>query len=75
MSQRVPQTNEMLQNHFNEQVSFLCRSTSSFDSGYEDEAKRLAHILRLLLHNTKQSRSLLDQLCYQDRIGTKGDVG
>lgn len=51
-----------LQAHLDEQLGFLERSAASFDRGYEDEAKRLAVTLRVLLHETKQSRSLLGQL-------------
>jgi len=68
MGQKIPQTSERLRDHLKEQVSFLCRSASSFDTGYEDEAKRLAHILRVLLHDTSQSHSLLEQLGYLKRL-------
>ncbi|WP_457029470.1 hypothetical protein [Kitasatospora sp. P5_F3] len=45
-----------------ENLSFLKASSASFDEGFEAEAKRLAVALRVLLHNTQQSHSLLDQL-------------
>jgi hypothetical protein len=51
-----------LQAHFDEQLGFLERSAAAFDQGYEDEAKRLAVTLRVLLHETTQSHSLLGQL-------------
>lgn len=45
-----------------ENVSFLKASSASFDAGFESEAKRLAVTIRVLLHDTSQSHSLLDQL-------------
>jgi hypothetical protein len=51
-----------LQTHLDEQLGFLERSSAAFDEGYEDEAKRLAVTLRVLLHETTQSHSLLRQL-------------
>lgn len=59
---RVPQSEESLVEHLTEQVSFLCTSHKSFDDGFEGEAKRIAHILRVLLHDTRRSFSLLRQL-------------
>jgi hypothetical protein len=45
-----------------ESIDFLNLSASSFDNGYEAEAKRLAVTLRVLLHDTAQSHSLLGLL-------------
>jgi hypothetical protein len=45
-----------------EQVRFLERSADAFDRGFEDEAKRLAVVIRVLLHDTSSSRSLLELL-------------
>ncbi|MFD8571531.1 hypothetical protein [Streptomyces sp. NPDC059639] len=45
-----------------ENVSFLKASAASFDTGCEAEAKRLAVTLRVLLHDTAASSSLLAQL-------------
>jgi hypothetical protein len=45
-----------------EQVEFMKRSSWAFDRGFEDEAKRLAVVLRVLLHDTGASRSVLGQL-------------
>ena len=55
-------TSADLQVHLDEQLGFLERSAAAFDQGYEDEAKRLAVTLRVLLHETTQSHSLLGQL-------------
>ena len=44
------------------QIGFLERSCASFDAGHEDEGEQLAHRVRLLLHDTGHSHSLLEQL-------------
>ena len=59
---KVPQSKTELQHHLEQQVGFLCRSSEAFDAGHEDEAKRLAVVMRTLLHDTKNSESLLRQL-------------
>lgn len=51
-----------------EQKEFLERSADAFDRGYEAEAKRLATTLRLLVHDTNSSVSLLTQLGLKDQI-------
>ena len=51
----------LLQN-VKESITFLEASASAFDNGYEAEAKRLAVTLRVLLHDTNQSHSLLGLL-------------
>lgn len=51
-----------LEKHLAEHISFLMRSAHAFDDGYYSEAKRIAVSLRLLLHDTAQSISLLNQL-------------
>lgn len=51
-----------MQDHLAEQVEFLELSASSFDSGQESEAKRLAVTIRTLVHDTESSTSLLQQL-------------
>jgi hypothetical protein len=45
-----------------EQLDFLQASCERFDSGHEHEAKRIALTLRVLLHDTSASQSLLTQL-------------
>lgn len=51
-----------LLNHLQAQVSVLHRSAQAYDEGLEDEGRRLALTLRLLLHDTSRSTSLLSQL-------------
>ncbi len=50
------------------QLQFLARSADTFDAGEEQEAERLAHHLRLLLHDTSKSRSLLAELGVKDDL-------
>src|SRR4051794_34571370 len=49
-----------------EQVQFVRRSASLYDQGAEDEALRLATALRVVLHDTKSSTSLLTHLGLND---------
>jgi hypothetical protein len=62
MSVKVPISNDDLKAHLAEQLGFLERSADAFDSGYEDEAKRMAVTIRVLVHDTNASTSLLKQL-------------
>jgi hypothetical protein len=59
---RVSQSRAELVQHLREQLQFLESSGRSYDSGFEGEAKRLAVVLRVLLHDTAQSHSLLGSL-------------
>lgn len=54
--------------HLREQVDFLRASAAGFDKGTEAEAKRLAIALRVLLHNTPDSSSVLEQLGVQQAL-------
>jgi hypothetical protein len=44
------------------QINFLTRSCQSFDAGFHDEAIRIAVCIRVLLHDTKNQRSVLTHL-------------
>lgn len=44
------------------QIKFIKNSQKSFDGGFHDEAQRLATTMRVLLHDTGGSHSLLNQL-------------
>jgi hypothetical protein len=44
------------------QLGFIERSCQSFDAGYEDEAIRIATCIRVLVHDTKSSTSMLTHL-------------
>jgi hypothetical protein len=51
-----------LEQHLAEQVSFLRVSARAFDAGFEAEAKRLATSIRVLVHDTRSSKSLIGQI-------------
>ena len=57
---------DALEAQLQDQLAFLERSIAAFDEGYDDEFKRLAVTLRVLLHDTSQSHSLLKQLNMKD---------
>lgn len=59
---KIKKDQKELEGDLNEQIELLEKSCDSFDSGVESEAKRIAHSIRLLLHDTKLSKSLLGQL-------------
>jgi hypothetical protein len=61
-------TREELVQRLREQMGFLERSADSFDRGFEDEAKHLAVVIRVLLHDTVSSRSLLGQLGVKETL-------
>ncbi len=48
--------------HLEKQIGFLERSCAAFDAGAEDEAIRIATVIRVLIHQTKSSTSLLKHL-------------
>lgn len=52
---------------FDEQIGFLVKSCQHFDQGDIAEAKRLATSIRILVHDTKNSKSLLGQLGFKVR--------
>ncbi|MFU8872266.1 hypothetical protein [Micromonospora sp. SL4-19] len=51
-----------LEEHLRRQVAYLRRSAAAYDEGAIDEAFRLATTVRVLCHQTANSRSLLHQL-------------
>lgn len=65
---RHRQTDPELMQHLYEQMRFLRRSAEHYDRGDFSEAKRLAATLRLLLHETKNSKSLLMQLGLKNKL-------
>ena len=48
--------------HLFRQLGFLWRSCAAYDQGYVDEAVRIATVIRVLIHDTPQSTSLLKNL-------------
>jgi len=67
MTSKIPQSLEALQSNFEEQIEFLKASAAAFDAGHEGEAKRLAVAIRVLIHDTDKSRSLMKQLGIKNR--------
>lgn len=59
---KTHQTKHELWGYLQESLDFIRRSAESFDSGHWAEAKRLAVTVRVLVHDTKASKSLLNQL-------------
>jgi hypothetical protein len=58
----VLQTPQELKAQLAEQLDFLTTSADRFDRGATAEAKRLALAIRILVHDYRQSRSVLGQL-------------
>ena len=59
---KVKLSRDELLNQLKEQISFLITSSNLFDQWKTEEAKRIAVQLRILLHDTGRSKSLLSQL-------------
>ena len=62
MSSEYIQSKEELQQHLKDTIQALELSSRSFDGGFEGEANRLAAAIRVLVHDTGSSKSLLGQL-------------
>jgi len=62
------QSDEELREHLREQVGFILASVEAFHAGKQAEAKRMATALRVLVHDTDRSHSLLSQLGLKHRI-------
>lgn len=65
---RIPQTRQELIKHLQENLEFLRASCNSFDGGFYAEAKRLATTIRVLSHDTPNSKSILGQLGIKSSI-------
>jgi hypothetical protein len=65
---KVPQSTERLFEQLQRQYDFLRHSGDAFDNGYEAEAARLATTVRVLVHDTNASHSLLGQLSLKETI-------
>jgi hypothetical protein len=66
-----------LREKLKQQIGFLEHSCGAYDSGFEDEATRIAIVVRILIHNTNHSASLLSQLRSRDMrlLSTCEDIG
>lgn len=58
-----------------EQIDFIRDSCERFDQGHEHEAKRIAVSVRVLVHDTSRSASLLGQLRIKDTLGFVDTAG
>ena len=56
------QSQEDLRAHLMDHIGFLTSSATGFDGGFEGEAKRMSVSVRVLCHDTTQSKSLLGLL-------------
>lgn len=54
--------------HLMRQLDFIRRSCESYDAGFEDEAVRIAQTIRVLLHDTRSSTSLLALMGKKDHM-------
>jgi hypothetical protein len=59
---RIDQTDEELKRQFDQQLELLSLLAISYDDGSEVAAKAMATCVRILLHDTNRSTSLLGQL-------------
>lgn len=62
----VKQSDKELLRYLEEQIGFLQQSADAYDKGFKGEAKRIATTIRVLLHDTRQSTSLLTSLGKKD---------
>lgn len=67
-NEKIVQSVEELKKHLQEQLRFLKKSCRDYDNGDISEAKRIALQLRVLLHDTNSSNSLLSQLNLKEKL-------
>lgn len=75
---RITQSQQEIENHLKENIGFLEASNEAFDKGRLSEAKRLATTIRVLVHDTVNSKSILGLLGVKDNLAflttTQGDM-
>jgi hypothetical protein len=54
--------------HLQRQLDYLRRSCDLYDAGHLDEAVRMAVVIRVLIHDTKKSKSLLQQMHIKEKV-------
>jgi hypothetical protein len=59
---RVPRLSQEFETQLERQLRFIRKSCLAFDNGDHDEAIRIALAIRVLVHNTKSSTSILSHL-------------
>lgn len=65
---KVDQTQEELKQHLSDNIRFLRASAAAFDGGFFGEAKRLATTIRVLVHDTGNSHSLLGLMGIKEQL-------
>jgi hypothetical protein len=65
-TEKVPQSDTELREHLSWQLDFLASSIQRYEAGHEQEALRIATVLRILFHDKGMSHSLLGQLGFRD---------
>ena len=65
---KVPVTSGDLSQQLSEQINFIRASCTRFDEGQTSEGKRIATHIRVLVHDSSRSHSLLKQLGYKDTL-------
>lgn len=65
---KIYRSEQDLYNELEDQIYFLESSIINFDQGHFEEAKRIATTLRILLHDTASSHSLLKQIGVKDKL-------
>ena len=65
---KIKQTKQELLSHLADNMQFLQLSAAAFDKGLLGEAKRMAVAVRVLVHDTPKSKSLLGQLKYKTNM-------
>lgn len=68
MIEKVTRSQQDLMTQYLEQLSFLKKSSGGYDSGDFIEAKRIALILRILLHDGKTNKSLFSLLSVRSDV-------
>lgn len=65
---KINQAEKELKDQLMEQLRFIKKSSNEFDNGDISEAKRIATHVRILLHDTSRSKSLLLTMGDKGRI-------
>ena len=68
LSMKIFQTEDELKDQLKDQIDFLVKSSKAYDEGLTSEAKRLATVIRILLHDTQNSTSLLTLFLKKDML-------
>src|SRR5689334_22592559 len=65
---KTPLSQADLSGQLQDHITFIRASCGLYDSGYGGEAKRIATSIRVLVHDTAASHSLLEQLGYKQTL-------